>query len=768
MASLLPNARNYFADQNGRPLAGGKVYFYRVGTEIKKDTYQDPDQSIPNTNPIILDSRGEAIIWGTGAYRQVLTDKDDVEIWDQIVEDADASLSGDMVNAVYIAGATETPATSDTPGTFIPGITTTLTLPVAPGARSNMLVFFDSLFQTDDQVESLAQTTLTFADPIPVGVGEVTVRIGRTIAISIPASGTINDDSVAEDAAIDSKKLSYRLDAVNAVRRSIYDEMSEIISVADFGAKGDGVTDDTTAIQNAINFVSSYGSFESHVCLYFPKGQYSVTSIVFPRDPSAPTYDVFFDGAQIVGAAKTTTDAIVTLQMEGSTFYGLDVNMNFNTNYVCGVRWYNASASSQYNTFFGFKIKYGVRGMIYGVNSGSTDTGFAQSENSIYGWRTRGVQNPLLMNHSQGFLNFSAPQFVSGNEEWAAHPSVTFDWAVARAFEIVNGWLYQSGGEIQKSGSPLGFAADLSNCQIENANIEIASPMQLVGPPSGAPTPSSGVNLSNCRMLMTSAAKPMWTAAAALQPGASLSMANCQFLRPLGTGAFDRTPMVDVSIAVTNPPAVTIEGGSIQEWAFVTVGGSCPIIKGTADYIYRGVRLRQTNADANVFLLDNTLNNLLENRGIDTLAYSQTGWYNNTDSGTTSVSVNANGPAGYNPSSLGILATGVARIISANEPGGTATLKATAFVVRPGEHYSIEAQLNNLGGTAFRTTARFYTAAGSLLSEVPVADQTNLSGTNWGKVMGVFTVPAGAYYMAVGVLANNANGQFTDLRLRRA
>lgn len=45
-------------------------------------------------------------------------------------------------------------------------------------------------------------------------------------------------------------------------------QSNNYISVKDFGAKGDGTTDDTTAIQNAINSFSNGGS------LFFPKGTY--------------------------------------------------------------------------------------------------------------------------------------------------------------------------------------------------------------------------------------------------------------------------------------------------------------------------------------------------------------------------------------------------------------------------------------------------------------------------------------------------------------
>ncbi len=82
-ASILPNAVNQFIDINGNPLVGGTVTFYQPDSLILKDTWQDSDQTILNTNPIVLDSRGQAIIYGDGIYRQRVKDSLGNLIWDQ-------------------------------------------------------------------------------------------------------------------------------------------------------------------------------------------------------------------------------------------------------------------------------------------------------------------------------------------------------------------------------------------------------------------------------------------------------------------------------------------------------------------------------------------------------------------------------------------------------------------------------------------------------------------------------------------------------------
>jgi hypothetical protein len=85
---ILPNGKCQFIDQNGAPLVNGSVYFYAPSTTNPLPTYQDSAGTIANTNPIQLDSRGQAIIWGGATYRQVVKDASGVTVWDQIVSAA--------------------------------------------------------------------------------------------------------------------------------------------------------------------------------------------------------------------------------------------------------------------------------------------------------------------------------------------------------------------------------------------------------------------------------------------------------------------------------------------------------------------------------------------------------------------------------------------------------------------------------------------------------------------------------------------------------
>ncbi len=61
--NLSPLPIQKFFDNNGRPLNGGLLYTYVAGTTTKIATYTDSSGVTQNTNPVVLDYRGEARVW---------------------------------------------------------------------------------------------------------------------------------------------------------------------------------------------------------------------------------------------------------------------------------------------------------------------------------------------------------------------------------------------------------------------------------------------------------------------------------------------------------------------------------------------------------------------------------------------------------------------------------------------------------------------------------------------------------------------------------
>ena len=76
--------------------------------------------------------------------------------------------------------------------------------------------------------------------------------------------------------------------------RTLGERFADVVNVKDFGAKGDGVTDDTDAIQAALNAATNGG------VVYFPQGTYSVTAVNIPNGVSC----VDFNNSKIVKASR--------------------------------------------------------------------------------------------------------------------------------------------------------------------------------------------------------------------------------------------------------------------------------------------------------------------------------------------------------------------------------------------------------------------------------------------------------------------------------
>ena len=63
MAVLTPTPKQQIFGSDGAPLVGGKIFTYAGGTSTPIATYTDYTAGTANTNPIILDSLGQANIW---------------------------------------------------------------------------------------------------------------------------------------------------------------------------------------------------------------------------------------------------------------------------------------------------------------------------------------------------------------------------------------------------------------------------------------------------------------------------------------------------------------------------------------------------------------------------------------------------------------------------------------------------------------------------------------------------------------------------------
>lgn len=217
---ILPNGKCQFIDQNGAPLVNGSVYFYAPGTTNPLTTYQDSAGSIPNENPIALDSRGQAIIWGADTYRQVVYDASGVLVWDQIVSAA--------ASAAALAG---------TGGAALIGM---------PDGTNLAQAFTLGLNRVVDSIAALRATNHTFYQRAFV-TGYYGPHDGGGGAYQYDPNDTSSADNggtiiVATDGA------RWKLQTTGGV------------SLKQFGAKGNGTSDDAPLILGWLNYLIASGS----------------------------------------------------------------------------------------------------------------------------------------------------------------------------------------------------------------------------------------------------------------------------------------------------------------------------------------------------------------------------------------------------------------------------------------------------------------------------------------------------------------------------
>ena len=137
------------------------------------------------------------------------------------------------------------------------GSTTAFVLGIVPHSENNTQVYIDGVYQQKDGY-SLSGSTITFS-VAPPNLSTIEVMVTS----ALPVGSTSSD------------LVSYLPAGTGAVATTVQTKLRESVSVKDFGAVGDGTTDDTAAIQLAFN---SLGATGGHVL--FPNGTYLITSTV--------------------------------------------------------------------------------------------------------------------------------------------------------------------------------------------------------------------------------------------------------------------------------------------------------------------------------------------------------------------------------------------------------------------------------------------------------------------------------------------------------
>ncbi len=238
--NLSPLPIQKFFDNNGRPLVGGLLFTYVAGTTTKVATYTDRSGGTPNTNPIELDFRGECRIWLDPmlAYKFTLSPRDDSDpptapIW--------------TVDDITVAPMPFDNYADDTGSVNNVSVDIPWLSSISAGTR---IVFRAAATNTGPMTLTVNGGS---ANPI---TWQSRVELSPTAVVALGLYQVIFDGG------------NWQLQGPTLTRGD----------VRLFGAVGDGVTDDTAAIQAAHDAAALAGGARP----YLPAGEYLISTAINP------------------------------------------------------------------------------------------------------------------------------------------------------------------------------------------------------------------------------------------------------------------------------------------------------------------------------------------------------------------------------------------------------------------------------------------------------------------------------------------------------
>lgn len=240
-----------FTDLDGSPLDDGYLYIGAVNQDPETNpiqAYWDSNLTIPATQPIRTNN-GYAwrngtpgLIYTAGQFSITIRNKkNEFVLYSPVGYGFDpGAVSASVVKNDF---------TGD-------GVETDFTLSASPSTKLATNAFINGVYQEKDSY-TLLGNVITFSVAPP---------LGSSIEIITNETGVINSGNASA--------ITYTFPAPGAVQQTVQTKLEQYVSVKDFGAVGDGVADDTAAIQAAIDEAHAQTGFS----VYFPSGVYRTTS----------------------------------------------------------------------------------------------------------------------------------------------------------------------------------------------------------------------------------------------------------------------------------------------------------------------------------------------------------------------------------------------------------------------------------------------------------------------------------------------------------
>ena len=238
-----------FTDKNGDPLDNGYLYFGEVNKNPETNpiqVYYDSAFTQPAAQPLrtsngyVMRNGSPALIYADSQFSVTIRDKNNaLVIYSPVGYGVDPSSITGSVSIDNFTGD---------------GSKTVFTLSSSSVTKRAVNIYIDGVHQENSSYE-VSGKTLTFSEAPPLNSSIEAVTFESSVI-----------------GAADAASIDYDQGATGAQTRTVENKLREFVSVKDFGAVGDGVTDDTVAIEAAIT--ASAGTNK----LVFPRGTYRFTS----------------------------------------------------------------------------------------------------------------------------------------------------------------------------------------------------------------------------------------------------------------------------------------------------------------------------------------------------------------------------------------------------------------------------------------------------------------------------------------------------------
>jgi hypothetical protein len=355
------------------------------------------------------------------------------------------------------------------------GATVNFTLGMEPGSENNTQVYIDGVYQQKDSYNvsgSIVQFSVA-----PLNLSTIEVMVVEALPVGATTASQVSFTQ-----------------AGSTYGRNVQLKLQESVSVKDFGVIGDGVADDTAAIQTAIDYVEALPGGK----LYFPRGSYSVSQITLGRTGSRNGTSYYFNNSNIVGNSSTPKTSIVQLKSGSCFIYDLKIAGNQSLNYQSGLHWYTNDVNTYYPGLVrikGVQIDGCLIGFCIGALPSQPDPIPAQgvvvaegeatdapiSESYVDALMCVDCIRDVYMRQPNGKLTFINPTLSSRNSAWSGT-------GLSAESEVVTLTVRSSeltilGGSLENIDDPAGLLASLQSAtfNMTGTTVESKSPIYIQG-----------------------------------------------------------------------------------------------------------------------------------------------------------------------------------------------------------------------------------------------------------------------------------------------